>query len=123
MDPVEDYIYGFEGSQREILQYFHDLMLSFPGITARMSYKIPFYYGKSWICYLSPVGKDAVDLGFPRGNELSNEQTLLEEKGRKLVRTVRFKQLVDIPEQAIHEILQEAILLDETIPYSGSRYF
>jgi hypothetical protein len=62
-----------------------------------------------------------IEFAFPRGNELSNEQGLLEERGRKQVRGVIFNKLSDIPWPALREILQEAIVLDETIPYKSYR--
>ncbi len=86
-----------------------------------MRYKIPFYDGKSWICYLNPTKKGKIEFAFVRGNELSNDQGLLESKGRKQVYSVEFEKLKDIPQQALNEIIQEAILLDGSKPYPSKR--
>jgi len=121
MYPVEEFIYNYEGNQREIMLFFHQTLVSEFNLRPKISYKIPFYYRKSWICYLNPVKEDGVEFAFPRGNELSNEQGLLEEKGRQQVRGIVFKELSDIPFQTLKEILQEAIVLDEKIPYKSYR--
>ena len=59
----------------------------------------------------------SVDLAFTRGNELSNAQGIVKTKGRKLVSSIGFKNLKEIPENLIKEVIHEAIILDETVPY------
>jgi hypothetical protein len=100
------------------MKYFHKLFVEEFHLTPKMTYKLPFYYRKSWVCYLFPTKKGAVELAFTRGNELSNNQGLLKIKGRKQVSSVDFYSLKDIPEDSLHEVLHEAILLDETVPYT-----
>lgn len=117
MNKVQDFIYGHEGAQREVLLYFHNLLTSFPGVTASIKYRIPFYNQKTWVCYLNPQKNGTVSLCFIRGYELSNEQGLLESKARKQVMSVDFGSVEEIPEQEIREIINEALFLDETVPY------
>jgi len=121
MTAVEDFIYQLEGNQREVLLYFHHLLTTDLNLTEKIRYKIPFYYGKSWICYLNPTKDGRIEYAFVRGNELSNAQGLLEHKGRKQVYSVTFEKVSDIPQSTIQEIIQEAILLDETTPYQSKR--
>ena len=121
MDDVQYYILEREGNQAAILQYLHEMLSSYPNITAKIRYKIPFYYQKSWLCYLNPVKGDRVELAFTRGNELSNEQGLLQANGRKQVFGVTFSSIKEIPNDLLHEIFQEAILLDTEIPYASKR--
>ncbi len=122
METVQRFILHQEAKQRTILQFLHDLLLAHPEIICKIRYKIPFYYRKSWICYLNPVRKkDAIELAFVRGNELSNEQGLLESKGRKQVFGITFSSVEEIPQRALLELIQEAILLDETVPYASKR--
>ncbi|MDX1326472.1 MAG: DUF1801 domain-containing protein [Arenibacter sp.] len=121
MRAVEEFIYQHEDDQRKIMLFLHKWLTLDLNLTDKMRYKIPFYYGKSWICYLNPTNKGTIEFAFVRGNELSNEQNLLESKGRKQVFSVEFEKLKDIPQQALHEILQEAILLDEVKPYPSKR--
>ena len=121
MSKVEDYIYQFEGEQHKILLYFHEMFVTEFHLTSKLSFKVPFYYGKSWICSLSCKQDAPVELGFLRGNELSNSQGLLQSKGRKQLYSIEFEKLSDVPESLIREILTEAIILDETIPYQLKR--
>lgn len=121
MSAVEDFIYSFEGEQQRTLLFLHHLLTKEFDLQPRFQYNLPFYYRKSWICYLFPTKKGNIELAFPRGNELSNDQELLVSKGRKMVSGIDFNNPEEIPVQSITEIIHEAILLDETIPYSFPR--
>jgi hypothetical protein len=118
---VEDYIYNYEGVQQDLLLYMHQLLLEEFNLTEKIRFKIPFYYQKSWICFLSATKNNSIELGFLRGNELSNAQDLLDSKGRKQVYSIEFTKRSEIPMIAIREILQEAVLLDENVPYASKR--
>lgn len=120
-DEVQIYIDERDGNQKAIMQQLHQTITRFPEVTAKIRYKIPFYYRKSWICYLNPVKGDKVEFAFTRGNELSNEQGLLQANGRKQVRGIIFNNVKQIPWTSIHEILQEAFLLDEEVKYASKR--
>ena len=121
MNDIEAYLSDLASPQQEMMDYLHQLITSYPEVTAKIRYKIPFYYRRSWICYLNPTKDKGVELAFTRGNELSNEQGLLDARGRKQVSGVVFYQLKDIPEAVLYEVLQEAFLLDEEAPYSVRR--
>lgn len=121
MDAVDAFIQEKQGQQKLILQHLHHLLTFNPGVSPKIRYKIPFYYRKSWICYLNPVKNEGIELVFLRANELSNAQRLLESRGRKQVKGIIFYKLSEIPEHSIHEIIQEALLLDESIPYASKR--
>ena len=121
MNDIEAYLSDLASPQQEMMDYLHQLITSYPEVTAKIRYKIPFYYRRSWICYLNPTKDGGVELAFTRGNELSNEQGLLDARGRKQVSGVVFYQLKDIPEAVLYEVLQEAFLLDEEAPYSVRR--
>ncbi len=121
MSEVEEYIYHFEGNQREVLFFFHDLFTKGLNLTEKIRFKIPFYYGRSWICFLNPVKGGKIEVAFIRGNELSNDQGLLDSKGRKQVYGIEFEKISQIPLQLMNEIIHEAILLDLSTPYSIKR--
>jgi len=99
----------------------HQYLYEHLGLIPKIRFKIPFYYNKSWICYLNPIKPNAIELAFTRGNELSNVQAILQSKGRKQVMSITFTKVKEIPVNAIEEIVQEAILLDEQIPYASKR--
>jgi hypothetical protein len=119
MNEVEAYIYGFAGDTLEVMKYLHDLMMDQPGIRCKLSFKIPLYYRNSWICYIYPQKKGGIEFVFTRGKELSNEQGILHARGRKEVAGIYLKSLDDIPSESLLEVIQEAILLDETVPYKS----
>ena len=120
MNDVELFILKKEGHQQAVLQFLNDLMMTNPEITQKIRYGVPFFYRKSWICYLNPNKKTGgVEMVFLRGNELSNEQGLLEAKGRKQVSGISFSKVADIPVDTLMEVIQEAIWLDDMMPYQS----
>jgi len=121
MTAVEDFIYQYENDQRAILLLLHDLLVNQLNLDDKIRFKIPFYYGKTWICYLNPIKTHAVELAFIRGNELSNAQGILNSKGRKQVYGISFEKVKDIDLPCLEEVLHEAMLLDETTPYKSKR--
>lgn len=122
MNTCLDFIHQYPDPQKEVMLYLHRFISGFPGVTDKITYKIPFYYRKSWLCYLNPTKDKKIELGFTRGTELSNEQGLLQAKGRKQVSSVTFASVAEIPLQTLQEILQEALLLDEQVPYSVKKF-
>lgn len=118
MTSIRDFILGLEGQQKVIITALDTLLTSQLDLQGRIRFKIPMYYRKSWVCYLNPIKNNGVELAFMRGNELSNEQGLLEFRGRKQVAGIELFSLQDIPDQPLNELLQEALLLDETVKYN-----
>ena len=100
-------------SQEEMVMFLHEQFLQFPGVSSKIRFKIPFYYYNSWVCYLNPVKPNKIELVFIHGNELSNEQGLLDPRGRKMVAGIMLENLRTIPLDSIMEIFSEAIMLDE----------
>ncbi|TVR79031.1 MAG: DUF1801 domain-containing protein [Chitinophagaceae bacterium] len=121
MNAVENFIIDYEGQQKDILFYLHDLLIKIPGIEPKVRYGIPFYYRKSWICYLNPDKKGNVEFAFLRGNELENKSGLLQSKGRKQVMGITYSKVEEIKYEAVIEIIEEALKLDENVPYASKR--
>lgn len=121
MTEIENLIYQFEGQQRKIMLYFHNLLTTDYDLTSKITFKNPCYYGKSWICYLKPTKRNTVELTFFRGNELSNEQRILKNNGRKQLLSIDIDAIESIPDNALKRIFHEAILLDKTTPYESKR--
>ncbi|MEM6263780.1 MAG: DUF1801 domain-containing protein [Bacteroidota bacterium] len=121
MEAVFEFICSHPSPQREILEHLHELLVSFPQVETKIRYKIPFYYRKSWICYLNPVKNKGIEIAFLRGNELADEEKLLSFNGRKQVAGLSLYQLADIPEPGLERLLHEAIILDDTVKYASKR--
>lgn len=122
MDDVLDYIFKYEGEQRELLQFLYDLLMNQPGMHCKISYKVPFFSIRQGICYLITKKNGSVEIGFPRGHELSNSQGILESADRKYIKGITLSAMDEIPLESLHEVIQEAILLDE-IPYRPTYAF
>jgi hypothetical protein len=122
MQAVWDFIENREDDvQKAILSHLHELLMGHPNMVTKIRYQIPFYYQKSWVCYLNPLKNSGVEVVFLRANELSNEQGALQFNGRKQVAGLSYFSPKDIDETLLLEILGEAILLDETVPYASKR--
>lgn len=113
MNEVSQYISSKSGRTRVMLQRLHSILVEEIGLTDKIRYKIPFYYHKSWICYLNPIKGDKVELVFLWGQQLSNEQGLLQPTERKMVKGVIFDSVADIPDDTVREVIFEAMMLDE----------
>ncbi|MBE2208610.1 MAG: DUF1801 domain-containing protein [Saprospiraceae bacterium] len=112
MDACTDFIYEQEEPAQSIMLALHELLTAFPEISCKIRYKIPFYYRKSWVCYLNPLKNKGVELVFIHGGRLSNVQGILDAKGRKMVAGIAFSSVDEIDADVVLEILAEAILLE-----------
>ena len=118
---VQDFIYDLEGEQRAVFEYLDELISGFPEMESKIRYRIPFYFRKSWICYLNPKKNGGMEICFLRANELADAGGVLDFKDRTQVAGIEIMSLKDIPDEGLREILMEAILLDETVPYKSKR--
>ncbi|MEP1095823.1 MAG: DUF1801 domain-containing protein [Cyclobacteriaceae bacterium] len=120
MSTIEDLILGLNGQQRAIVQFLHHRIGGHHGLVGKISYSIPVYYQKTWVCYLNPLKKGGIELAFAKGHRLSNEQGILSRKKRKYVAGIELFDIATIPEKEIDEIIQEAIILDDLFGKSKS---
>lgn len=87
----------------------------------RLSYGVPYFYGHSRICFIWPASvkgsgfKKGIRFGLCRGNELSNEQGIIEMAHRKEVGFIEFDSItgIEAAQDTLREILHEAVLVDE----------
>ncbi len=112
MKTVENFILGLDGSQKAIVSFLHQRLSHHHELMPKIRFNIPMYYRKTWICYLNPVKNNGIELAFLKGYMLSNEQKILNSKGRKMVSGIDFFDMSEIDEQIIDQIIQEAIILD-----------
>jgi hypothetical protein len=113
MDACLDYIDRRGGEEARIMRVLHELMTSFPAVSSKIRYTVPFYGQHSWICYLSPQKKGGVEMCFVRARALSNARDLLDFKDRSEVAGVFFETVRDIPMELVTELVMEALLVDE----------
>ena len=117
---INDYIESKDKSLRSLLMHIRKvIMRSHPQIREKIAWNTPFFMCFDYLCYLGVIKKTkGVEVCFIKGFHLSNETELLDAKGRKLVKGITFTNIKDFEakEEAFLEILQEAILLNETKP-------
>jgi hypothetical protein len=119
MTPVDDYILQWEQpNQQKIMRQLHQVFCTYPSLQPHIRFKIPFYYQRSWVCYLNPVKPNKVECVFLRGRELSYQHPLLDARGRTMVKGIMIEQLNDDVLTLILEVLHEAIELDLRVKYS-----
>ncbi|TVR80682.1 MAG: DUF1801 domain-containing protein [Saprospirales bacterium] len=119
MNEVDLYIEEYGGTEGLIMRSLTEWILTYPQMTAKLRYSIPFFYRKSWVCYLNPKRGKGVELVFLRAKEFENMDGILDSKGRKMVAGIRIMDTQKIPFEKLDLVLQEAIQLDENIPYKG----
>jgi uncharacterized protein DUF1801 len=84
----------------------------------KISYNVPFFYGKKGICIIWPATiprggiKEGVLLGFWYGNKLKDEDNYLAHGSNKQIFYKIFKNAEEIDEEAIVKLLKEAIKID-----------
>ena len=109
MNPSEEYILSRPEPFKSMLIYLQSVIeRNIHGLELKYKYKIPFYYleGRPF-CYLNQSG-DYVDLGFWNAAHLSVHLEKMETKGRKMMRSLRFRNLDEINEEVLIEVLNDA---------------
>ncbi|GAB3507582.1 DUF1801 domain-containing protein [Emticicia fontis] len=87
-----------------------------PKIREHLEINTPMFKVKHDVCYFGKIHpKKGLEVCFLRGFQLSNEQGLLDAKGRKYIHGVTLTDINDLTniETAFLEILNEALILDE----------
>lgn len=84
----------------------------------KISYNVPFFYGKKGICIIWPSTiprggiKEGVLLGFWYGNKLKDEDNYLTHGTNKQIFYKIYKTAEEIDEEAIVKLLKEAVKID-----------
>ncbi|MCY7374510.1 MAG: DUF1801 domain-containing protein [Pyrinomonadaceae bacterium] len=110
---------------REILiAAHHFLQENLPPFAAcAIKWRIPFYTLRRNFCYLNRH-KDHITPGFPHGYKLvPRPGILLDETGKlKQIRYLEIRSIEDLYSEETHQILHEAIILDEMMAKVKSKF-
>lgn len=115
MLPVEEYILTKPSPRREMLDYCYQLCLSH-GLKPKLSYGIPFYFGKRRICYTNYHPQQGLEFCFIYGQKMIENKHLLKAKKRNEIMGITYKNLASIDEAILKVLLKEAIKLDAMHP-------
>jgi Domain of unknown function (DU1801) len=89
------------------------------GCKEKISYNVPFFYGKKGICIIWPATiprggiREGVLLGFWYGNRLNDTDNYLTHGSNKQIFYKIYKSAEEIDENAIVKLLKEAVRVDE----------
>jgi hypothetical protein len=119
---VDDLIHFLPDDEKKIAVQLREIILEcIPDAKEKLSYNVPFYSRFTRICFIWPgsVGwagktKKGVDLGFCRGNLLS-DPSYLDIGKRKQVYTKTFFSTKNIDVEKVKELLFEAVVVDEEV--------
>jgi hypothetical protein len=87
----------------------------------KISYNVPFFYGKKGICIIWPSSiprggiKEGVLLGFWHGNKLNDADNYLTHGTNKQIFYKIYKSAEEINENAIVKLLKEAVRVDHHV--------
>jgi hypothetical protein len=114
---VEDFLEHQPIHLQQLMQRLRILILNaHPKIREHLEINTPMYKVKQDVCYFGKVHPvKGLELCFLRGFQLSNEQGLLESKGRKYIHGITLADMQDLKNKEVSflEILNEALILDE----------
>lgn len=109
-------------NERIITDLLREIILkTLPATTKeKLTYNVPFYYGKRRICLIWPATipfggiKSGVLLGFCYGNQLKDEEGYLVHGTNKKIFYKIYQSASEVKKSSIVHLLKEATLLDQT---------
>ncbi len=101
----------------EVCNTLRDEVMKYPNLEIKKKFNLPFFYGKTWICYLNLIKEQEIELCFVRGRELPSKE-LLNFKKRVMIAGLSFKKVSDIDFGVLKLLLEEAVELDNCKPYT-----
>lgn len=107
MKAIDAYFEEVDEEHKELLLFLHDYLLSFPNVTSKLRYGIPFYDQKKWFCYVNPQKKGGVELAFLNGIKMSHPA--LDSKNRKMVSSIHIRDVESTDWDLINELVKLSI--------------
>jgi hypothetical protein len=109
----EDFLERISDNQKSLYLFWHQQFLEYPGVVSKIRYRIPFYYYRSWLCYINPQkANDGIELVFIQGNMMQDDSGCLQSRGRKMVAGIMLSSLDEDLTETIHELFAQAIIID-----------
>jgi len=121
MQSVDDFFHDLPKEEKAIALRLREIILqAAPDFKEEFSYGVPYYFRHRRVTCIWPASSaggpsKGVFIGFCRGNEMSNEQGIIEMGNRKRFGLIRYYDVKEINEDVLMELLQEAIMVDEEV--------
>jgi hypothetical protein len=113
MSTVDEYIESHENThQQHLIYHLHHLIMTFSGVSTKLRFRIPFYDGRKWICYINPIKKNGVEVCFIKGFQLKPRPELVARK-RTMVKGISVYEINEEILFLIAEVFEEALALDK----------
>jgi len=119
MEEIEDYLSKLPPQQSDLAYAVVHWLVESEELNPRLRYGIPFFYRKSWVCYINPQKSGELELAFLRAVEFRHLPEILDFKGRKMVAGILLDKPADLKNPELEIALQEALWLDDNQPYKG----
>lgn len=104
----------------EVCQQISTKILEYPNIEIKKKFKLPFFYGNTWICYFNFLKTQEIEFLFVRAREFPSKE-LLDFKDRVMIGGLSYKSVADIDFGILNLLLEEAITLDTEKPYTFTK--
>ena len=122
MNIYEEFIAKFNNEKLiEVCHFLREEIMQHPHIKIQKKFNLPFFYGKTWVCYVNGIKKrkkiTGIELCFVRGRELPSKE-LLDFKDRVMIGGLTFQKVADIDMGVLKLLLEEAMILDHEKPYT-----
>ena len=122
-ESIEDFLDFLPGHERLLVENLREIVLEcLPGVKEKLSYGVPYYYGKRRICFIWPssvtwgnVRKNGVMIGFCYGQLIDDDRTYLDKEGRNTIATRTFIHPDEINENVLRDYLFKAFEIDATL--------
>jgi hypothetical protein len=121
MQSIDDFFHDLPNDEKAIALRLREIVLqSAPDFEEKFSYGVPYYFRHRRVTCIWPASsaggpRKGVFIGFCRGNQMSNEQCIIEMGNRKRFGLIRYFDVREINEGVLMELLQEAIMIDEEV--------
>lgn len=114
---VDSYINTLPDERSALVQYLRHFILSVhPDISDCLKYGTLFFMCcGTWLCYIN-AKKTEVDIGFPRAPLMKDEQGALQQKGRKIIKTISFGYNEDVNTDVLRILILEAVRVNQSLP-------
>lgn len=118
---IEELFAWLPDKEKDITLAIRDIILNvIPHAKEKLAYNVPFYYGKSRICFIWPgsvpwgTTKEGVAIGLCKGYLIEDPFELMEKGNRKEVTMKTFYSVRDIPVKELRFLLSEAARIDKS---------
>ncbi len=115
MNPVEEYIQSCEENAQEVLFTLHDIFTQDFGLTPKIKFRIPFYYGNTWVLYVNQPKRGGIEICYLNARRFEYQSRILDFRDRKQVGGITVFKLEDMPLEEIIHVTKAAVDFDKTI--------